>query len=333
MSGGNRRRTEPMLRFLASRLIQGLLVLLAMSVAIHALIALMPGDPIDLMIASNPELTPADAARLRALHGLDLPIRERWANWITAALAGDLGYSRLFARPVPEVLLPRLANTLLLLAPAFLVSAAAALVLGMRAAMRPNGPADAGIGLLCFAGISIPSFWLALMLIMLFSVELGWLPAGGMGPPGGTGNLADRLPHLVLPLACLVAVSVGGYTRYVRASMMEQLRQDYVRTAQAKGASRRRVVWRHALRNALVPVVTILGLEFGSLVSGALVVETMFAWQGMGKLIYDSIMGNDYNVALVALLLATAVTLAGTLLADLGYVALDPRVTLGTVRT
>jgi peptide/nickel transport system permease protein len=321
-----------MSRFLAIRLLQGLLVLAVISVLVYALIGLMPGDPVDLMITSDPNLTPADAARLKALYGLDLPLWQRYLNWLSAALSGDLGHSRLFARPVPAILMPRLANTLALLGPAFLISLAVALPLGVWAALRPYGAADTAINLLCFAGISMPSFWLALLLIMLFSVQLGWLPASGMGPVEG-GGLLDRLPHMVMPVLCLVLVTVGGYTRYVRSGMLEQLRQDYVRTAFAKGASRLRVVWAHALRNALVPVVTIVGLELGTLVSGALVVETMFAWQGMGKLVYDAIMGNDYNLALAALLLATVMTLLGNLLADIGYVALDPRVTLGSVRT
>lgn len=321
-----------MSRFLAIRLLQGLVVLAVMSVLVYGLIGLMPGDPVDLMITADPSLSPADAARLKALYGLDLPLWQRYLNWLSAALSGDLGHSRLFARPVPEILLPRLANTLALLGPAFLISLAVALPLGVMAALRPYGPADTAINLLCFAGISMPSFWLALLLIMLFSVQLGWLPASGMGPVDG-GGLTARLPHMVMPVLCLVLVTVGGYTRYVRSGMLEQLRQDYVRTALAKGASRLRVVWAHALRNALVPVVTIVGLELGTLVSGALVAETMFAWQGMGKLVYDAIMGNDYNLALAALLLATFMTLLGNLLADIGYVALDPRVTLAGVRT
>lgn len=150
------------------------------------------------------------------------------------------------------------------------------------------------------------------------------LPAGGMAPVGGTGGLWERLPYLVMPVATLTLVSVGGYTRFVRAAVIEQLRQDYIRTARAKGVPERSVVWRHALRNALIPVVTIVALGFGTLFSGALVTETMFAYLGMGKLIYDSILGNDYNIALVGLLLATVMTLAGNLLADLGYAALDP---------
>jgi len=172
----------------------------------------------------------------------------------------------------------------------------------------------------------MPTFWLALILILVFAEELHWLPASGTGG-GETGDLADRLRHLVLPVATLAVTSIGGYTRYVRAAMRDALGQDHIRTARAKGASEARVVWHHALRSAMVPVATILALSFGTLVSGALVTEEMFAYPGMGKLIFDAVMGNDYNLALAALLLASAVTMLGNLAADLAYAWLDPRVT------
>ena len=250
---------------------------------------------------------------------------ERYWHWLQAALAGDFGYSRLYAQPVLSILWPRLGNTLVLLGAAMALTLAVALPLGVYAARRPYSWADNAINLFCFAGISIPAFWLALLLILLFAVELQWLPASGLGPVGGEGWW-QRLPYLVLPVASLTLASIGGYTRYGRAAMMGELRQDYIRTARAKGLGEERVVWRHALRNALIPIVTIVALEFGALFSGALVTETMFAWPGMGKLIYDSIMGNDLNVALVALLFATLTTLVGNLLADIAYVALDPRI-------
>ena len=195
--------------------------------------------------------------------------------------------------------------------------------------------ADYLINLLCFGGISAPPFWLALLLISLFAVKLGWLPAGGMADirPGTpwTSALADQLRHLALPVLTLTLVQLGGYTRFMRGAMIEALRQDYVRTARAKGAPERLVLWRHAFANALSPVLTILALSFGGLVSGALITETMFAWPGMGKAIYQAILENDYNLALVGLLVATAATIAGNLLADLAYAWVDPRVSLAEV--
>jgi len=313
-----------MSRYIAQRLIESLVVLLIMSFAIYGLIGLMPGDPIDLMISGNPKLTPEDAARLRELYGLDRPIGERYLEWLGTALTGDFGYSRLHARPVLEVLLPRLGNTVLLMGASFLLALLLALPAGLVAAVRPRGALDSAINLFAFAGISLPPFWLAILLIILFAVTLGWLPAGGMPPVGATPT--GQLAYLVLPLATLTLATVGGIIRFVRAATIEALRQDYVRTAWAKGLSEQQVVLRHVLRNAMIPVATILALHFGTLFSGALITETMFGYLGMGKMIYDAILGNDFNLALVGLLLATLTTLLANLAADLCYVWLDPRI-------
>jgi peptide/nickel transport system permease protein len=322
-----------MSRYLAGRLGETLLVTLVMSFLIYGLIGLMPGDPIDLMLNADPRLRPEDAARLRSLYGLDVPLTERYFNWLVAALQGDFGYSRLYAQPVLDVLGPALQNSLALLGTSFVAALAIAIPVGIFAALKPQSIRDHAINVLCFAGISVPPFWLALLLIMLFAVTLGWLPAGGVGTIGAAGfsatSVGDSLAHLVLPVVTLTLASVAGYTRFVRAAMIEAMRQDYVRTARAKGATVARVLIHHALRNALLPVVTIIALNFGALVSGALITETMFAYPGMGRLIYEAIMGNDYNLALVALLLATVLTLSANLAADIAYGALDPRIRLG----
>ncbi len=311
--------------FVLTRLGQSMLVLLVMSFIIYILLGLMPGDPIDLMIGTDPNVTAADVARLKALQGLDQPLLERYAAWLENALAGDFGYSRLFAKPVLEVLGPRLWNSLILMAISLVVALAIAIPAGIHAARKPGSWTDQLINLLCFAGISVPPFWLALLLILLFAVSLGALPASGMGTIGEDGWM-DRVRYMILPVLTLSAAGVAGYTRHVRAAMIEVLREDYVRTARAKGVPETRVVWRHALRNALLPVVTIAALDFGSLFSGALVTETMFSWLGMGKTIYDAVMGNDYNLALVGLLLATGITLIANILADIAYAWLDPRI-------
>lgn len=317
-----------MMRFIAGRLVESAIVLLIMSFVVYFLIGLMPGDPADLMIAADPKLTSEDVARLKAIYGLDRPLWERYVAWLGSALTADFGNSRLHVRPVLEVMGPFLVNTLVLMIASFVLSVAIAIPAGVFAALRPHSKLDHIINLLCFAGISVPVFWLALMLMMVFSVTLGILPASGVATVGD-GSLPDRLLHLILPTATLTVFSIGHYTRYVRAAMMETMRQDFIRTARAKGAGQSRVLWRHALRNALIPVVTIMALSFGSLFSGALVTETMFAYPGMGKMIYDAIMGNDFNLALIGLLFATLLTLAGNLLADIAYAWLDPRISYG----
>jgi peptide/nickel transport system permease protein len=316
-----------MAQFIIRRVTQSLLVLLVMSFVIYNLIGLMPGDPIDLMIASNPGATPEVVANLRAIYGLDQPLILRYWHWLAAALTGDLGFSRVHSQPVLEVLLPALLQTCKLLVSSFVVSVVISTFLGIVAALRPGKFVDNIISLFAFAGISIPVFWLALMMILIFAVQLHWFPASGISNVGD-GGFWDQVRHLVMPVTALALANIGGFTRYVRASMLETMRMDHVRTARAKGAGSGRVVMIHAFRNALIPVVTVWALNFGTLFGGALVTETMFAQPGMGKMIYDSIMGNDFNLALSGLLFATLITLMSNLGADIAYGWLDPRISL-----
>jgi peptide/nickel transport system permease protein len=314
-----------MIRFTAIRLVEIATVLVLLSFVIYALIGLMPGDPIDLMRQGDPRMTAGDVARLKAVYGVGQPLLDRYVAWVGEVLRGDLGYSRLFAVPVWAALWPRLGNSLLLMGASFAVALGLAMTLGTIAARRPGSWLDGAVNLFCFAGISVPTFWLALVLILVFAAGLGWLPASGVATAGADA-FGDRLRHLVLPVTTLTLASVGGYTRYVRTAMREALAQDHIRTARAKGASEARVIFHHAMRDALLTVTTILALSFGGLVSGALVTEEMFAYPGMGKLIYDAVMGNDYNLALAALLLAAITTMLANLMADLAYGWLDPRV-------
>jgi len=312
-------------RFLLARTGQAALVLLVMSFVIYSLIGLMPGDPIDLMLASNPGATPEVVAHLRAIYGLDQPILVRYAHWLLAAVQGDFGFSRTHAQPVLTVLLPALWQTTKLMLTSFVISVALAFVIGVLAALKPGGIVDAAVSLFAFAGISVPVFWLALVLILLFAVRWHLLPASGESTVGD-GGVWDQARHLILPVATLALANTGQFTRFVRAAMIETLRMDHIRTARAKGAGEGRVVLIHALRNAMIPVVTVLALSFGGLFSGALITETMFGLSGMGKVIYDAILGNDFNLALTGLLFATLVTLVSNLLADLAYGWLDSRI-------
>jgi peptide/nickel transport system permease protein len=315
-----------LLRYFAHRSFEAALVLLLMSFVIYLLLGLMPGDPIDIMASGDPDVTAADVARLKALYGLDQPLTARYWHWLTGAVSGDFGFSRVHTRPVLEVLGPRLWNTAMLMGISFVLALAVAIPAGVMAAVRQRTWIDYVINFFAFAGFSLPSFWLALLLILLFSVELGWLPAGGVQSVG-RDDLGDRLLHLIMPVAALTVLTMGRVIRFTRGAMLEALRQDYVRTAEAKGLSPYGVVVGHALQNAMIPVITVLALDFGALFSGALVIEQIFAYQGMGKLIYDSILASDFNVALVGLLFATILTLASNLGADLVDGWLDPRIT------
>jgi len=310
-------------RFLLTRLVQSLAVLVLMSVAIYGLIGLMPGDPIDLALSADPELTPSDIERLRALYGLDKPWLERYGAWALQAIQGNFGYSRLFAAPVLEALAEPLGRTALLMGMSFLIGVAIGIPAGMAAGARPHSRLDYVVNLLCFAGVAMPAFWLALLMILLFSVTLQWFPASAVSLDPGIGA---QLYHLALPALTLGLLQAGGIARYMRAAIRDALSADHIRTARSKGRSELGVLWGHALRNAMIPVISILALDVGALFSGALIIEMMFGYPGMGKLLFDAVMGNDYNLALVALLFATAVTLAANLLADIAYAAIDPRV-------
>ena len=311
--------------FLLRRLVESALVMVAVSFLVYGLIGLMPGDPVDLMLQADPSLTSADAARLKALAGLDRPLLERWLAWLGGAIQGDFGFSRLYGLPAVDVLAQRLPNTLLLMGLSFALALAVAIPAGVLAAARPHGLLDRFATLLAVAGLSMPAFWLGMLLIILFAVELRWLPAGGTGSLGD-GGLLERLRYLVLPVLTLTLLTAGVFVRFVRAAMVESLREPFVRTARSLGCSEARVLLRHALPHAMLPVVTMIALSFGSLFSGALVVETTFAYLGVGKLIYDAILGSDFNLALLALMLATLVTLLSNLAADLAYAWLDPRI-------
>jgi len=314
-----------MLDFALKRFAGVIIVLLITSFVVFALIGLMPGDPIDLLMSANPNMMPEDVAKLKAIYGVDQPLWNRYTHWLADAIRGDFGFSRIQHRPVIDVVLPALANTIILTFTAFVISVSLALVLGTLAAVNRGGWVDRLISFLTFLGISVPGFWLGLVFIYLFAVKLGVLPAGGMPRPD---QPYPAIAYLALPCLTLILIEVGGLTRYVRSAMIEALSQDYIRTARAKGQSESMIVWQHGLRNAMIPVMTIVALGFGHLLSGATLIETMFGWRGMGRLIYEAIMGNDYNLALICLLFTTTMVLLGSIVADLSYSLLDPRIGL-----
>jgi peptide/nickel transport system permease protein len=307
------------IRLLATRVVQIAVTMAVLSFAMFLLIGLMPGDPIDLAIAGDPRLTAEDAARLRALHGLDQPLLARYAAWAGALLEGRFGHSRLFAQPVAQVIGPALISTLVLVGAALLAAGVFGIGLGLLAAARPRtAPVVDAVAIL---GQSAPSFWLGILLIILFAVTLGWLPAGG----AAEGGVIDAARYLLLPVATLAIANLAAYARHSAAAVGATLREPWVTAARARGNGEARVLLRHAFPNAAVPVLQVAALDAGALVGGALITETLFARPGMGKLIYDAVMGNDTNLALIALLLVALVTMLATLAADLAQRALDPR--------
>lgn len=319
--------------YVTRRVIQLVPLLLAMSLILYGALDLMPGDPLYAMLRDIPEATPEDYERLRAAYGLDDPFPVRYAKWLWLFLQGQPGYSLQYHMPVMELVWPRLLNTLLLSFMALLIGKAVAIAIGIWAAVRQYSAVDYASMALAFVGFSVPGFWLGLMLIVLFSVQLQWLPAGGYmdprTPPGFWTELWDRGRHLILPLAVLAFSETTSTARYTRSSLLEVLGQDYLVTARAKGLAERAVVLRHALKNALIPVVTVIAVAIPRVVGGSTVIETVFGYPGMGKLLYDSIMSNDFTVVMAILMLLATMVLVFNLIADVLYGYLDPRIRYG----
>ena len=324
-------------RFLIRRVLQSIPVFLAITLLSFILINAVPGGP-TARLELDQDIKPEDVERIKINMGLDQPVWKRYLIWIgvvpntkgsfTGLLQGDLGISYINQTPVAESILERLPNTLLLALISLVLSLALAVPLGVISAIRQHTWLDNVATILSTGGVSIPSFWFGLMAILLFSVELRWLPTGGMYTLGKSKSLTDLLVHLIMPGAILSLLNVAGWNRYVRGSMLEVIRQDYVRTARAKGLREQVVVIRHALRNALIPMATLVGLSIPGLVSGAIITETVFGWPGMGRLAYHAAQKRDYPVSMGVLVISAVMVLLGNLLADIAYMYLDPRIRL-----
>jgi peptide/nickel transport system permease protein len=318
--------------YITRRVIQTLILIVILSYFLFYIMTLMPGDPVELLIQSNPKITSADVARLKSLYGLDQPVYKRYSNWLQGFVSGDFGYSRTYRIPVAELMGPKLKNTFILSLCSLTLALMVAIPLGIWTALRPNSKVDYVVNFFSFAGISVPSFWLGIVLIIIFAVWLRWLPAGGTFTIGIessslTEQVLDRVKYLILPMMALSYLQIGRFVRFTRSAMSEAMRNDFIRTARAKGLNERHVIWRHGFRNALLPLITILALSFSSLFSGALITETVFAYQGVGKLVYDSIIANDFNVAMVSFIISVTMVLMMNLVADILYAFADPRIT------
>ena len=304
-----------MLAYVRGRLIAAVPVVLGVSVAVFLMLHLVPGDPISVMFADS-SLPPEQIAMLRQQLGLDDPLPVQYARFIGKAVQGDLGRSIRTNRPVLQEILNQLPSTIELTVAAMVVAVLVGMVLGCLAALGRNTWLDGVSMAVSLLGVSMPSFWLGLMLIFLFSVALGWLPATGEG----------GLERLIMPALSLGLFAAAVIARLTRSSMLEVLGQEYVRTARAKGLRERVVVIRHALRNALIPVVTMVGLQAGILLSGAVVIETVFSRQGLGRLIVNGILAKDFPLVQGAVLFTALMYVLVNLIVDLAYAWLDPRI-------
>lgn len=310
-------------RVLISRLIAAVPLLLGISLILFAVIHLAPGGPLDVY-ADNPSVTPAALARIADAYGLNDPLPTQYWLWLKSMVTGDWGYSIRTGRPVLREIVERLGPTLELSAVALAIAFVTAVTLGVFAAVNEGRLADRLIEVVTLGGLSIPVFWLGLVLQYVLSVQLGWLPSAGKESIDAS-SFADKAAHLVMPAAVLAFSTSAGWARYLRAGMIDTLRQDYIRTAYAKGLSTRTVLLRHGLRNAIVPAISIMALDLAGLISGAVITEAVFAWPGIGSLFVESMNGRDYPVLMGVLMMGSAAVILANIVADLAQAALDPR--------
>ena len=325
-----------MIAFLIRRLLAAVPLVLGIATIVFFLLSLAPGDAASFFV--SPNVTPEVLEQIRRNMGLDQPVHIRYVRWMGAMLRGDFGVSLSRNQPVLDIVREILPNTLLLSACAFALAFAGGIVVGVLQAIRQNRATDGVLSVVGLFFYSMPSFWLALMLILVFSLGARnlwdwplWFPASGMSsveypfmsPPQ---QFLDRVMHLALPSISLALVLAAGIARYMRGSMLEVIRQDYIRTARSKGLSEARVIWKHALRNALIPVITLFVLYLPFLFSGAVLIETVFAWPGMGRLVVDAIFQRDYPVVMAGTFVFAVMVVAGNLVADLLYALVDPRI-------
>ncbi|TDD44188.1 ABC transporter permease [Kribbella antibiotica] len=311
--------------YLIRRLLIGIPVLIGVTLINFLIINLAPGSPADLYL--TPTSTSADVARVEAELGLDQPIFVQYFHWLTRLFHGDLGVSFQNRAPVTELIGERLGPTLLLMGTSLVIAYLVAIPIGILAARKKNSATDYSVVGASFLGISVPHFFLGLVLIYVFALELGWLPTGNMITLGRGGGFADRVNHLILPVAVLATATAANMTRYVRSSMIDAFGQDYIRTAKAKGLGRSVITSKHALRNALIPVVTVIGVDLSALIGGAIVTEQIFQWPGIGLLTIQSIGARDYAVLMGINLIAAIAVFGANLLTDIAYAVVDPRVT------
>lgn len=304
-------------------------LLIGISLISFFVMHLAPGDPTALFV--DPSVSPQELARIRTNWGLDRPVYLQYFFWLKNAVSGDFGTAYIINRPVIEIIAERIPATLLLMATSFIFILIISIPLGVISAYKKGGAFDNMISVLSFAGMSVPSFWLALMLMLVFSVKLDILPATGMSDPLLAGassmeRMLDIARHMVLPVLTMVLLGFAGLTRYIRSGTIEVLRQNYIKAARAKGLPERTVLFKHALRNSLLPLITILGMTIPDLFAGAFIIETIFAWPGMGRLGVGAIFSRNYPLIMGVVFISSFLIIIGNLAADLLYSIADPRI-------
>ncbi|MCL2881864.1 MAG: ABC transporter permease [Coriobacteriia bacterium] len=313
-----------MLKYIGKRLLGLIPVLLGVSILVFLIMQLTPGDPALIML--GPKATATELATIRHQLGLDLPIWQQYLRWITNIFRGDWGYSIHYKQPVLDLILQRFGATMLLTAAAMIIATVFGVLAGVVSATRQYSFADRFMMTASLVGFCLPVFWLGLILQLFFGIRLGWLPVSDMHSPGVTA-LGDTLLHLILPAFTLAIASMATIARMTRSSMLEVTRQDFIRTAKAKGVSKHNIAYKHALRNSLIPVITVVGSQFGYLLSGEVLLEVVFNWPGLGSLMVSGILYRDFPLVQGTILFVATVYVLVSLGVDLLYAAFDPRIT------
>ena len=322
-----------MKRYIIKRILLILPMLIGISLIMFVVMHLAPGDPASIRYGLNPEVSGSARANFSKMYDLDKPVAQQYVLWVKRLVSFDFGRSFIDDQPVTSKILARLPATILLQLTSLLVIFCIAIPIGIISAVRRNSVFDKVTTIFVFIGYAMPTFWLALLLILLFGFKLQWLPVSGMSPwytayLGDAARFKDLVWHMVLPVVTTAFGGLAALSRYSRSSMIEVMGENYILTARAKGLSEKRVILVHALRNALLPIVTILGLTLPVLISGSFIFETIFAWPGMGRLGYEAIMNYDYPVVMGVGVIATLLTLIGIFLSDVMYALVDPRIRL-----
>lgn len=319
-----------MIQYAVKRILKMIPTLLIISIIIFGIINMAPGDFVDGK--ANPNMSAEKVQELKEIYGLDKPLPIRYINWAKNAVRGNFGDSLRYKQPVSEVINEHIWNSFLLAMTSFILCLIIAIPIGIISATKQYSSFDKTFTLLSFVGISLPSFFVALVSIKIFSLNLGIFPIGGMTTAGskatGISSFMDIAKHMFLPVVTLTIIQFGSLVRYVRTSMLEVIKQDYIRTARAKGLKEKVVIYKHALRNGLIPIITFVGMTIPTLFAGAIITETIFVWPGIGRIGYEAILNRDYTLLMGFNMFMALMTLLGNLLSDILYAVVDPRIKL-----
>lgn len=321
-----RERTVSVKKYIVKRILGLIPVLLLVSIFSYVIIQAAPGDPIDNYI--RPGMTEEEIAEVKAAYGLDRSVAEQYINWLTHVLRGDFGTSVKQHRPVAEMIGERLPATLLLMGTSLLISIIVAIPLGLWSGLHKNKAVDKIVSIITYLGISVPPFWFGMIMVLAFAIGLHWFPTGGMHSLN-VNTTSDLLWHMVLPAIVLSLNNTAVFTKYIRSNTITQLEEDYVVTARSKGTSKKKILFKHVLKNCLLPIITLIGINIAGLVCGSFVIENVFSWPGIGRLCMEAVGNRDYPVIMGYTMFSCLILILGNLLADVLYAVADPRIRQG----